>query len=61
MVTDELELAVKVSLAELVVLHVPKSIVIEPEPTVDPELLYSPVTNVCVVAKDDTTKDESIF
>ena len=38
-VIAELELAVKVSFAELVVLHVPKSIVNEPSPTVDPELL----------------------
>ena len=35
-VTDEFELAVKVSLEELVVLQVPKSIVKDPEPTVDP-------------------------
>ena len=38
-VIAELELAVKVSFAELVVLHVPKSIVNEPSPTIDPELL----------------------
>ena len=36
--TDELEFAVKVSFAELVVLQVPKSMVNDPSPTVDPEL-----------------------
>ena len=37
-VTADSVLAVKVSFAEEVVLHVPKSIVKDPAPTVDPEL-----------------------
>ena len=45
-VIEEFEFAVKVSFALLVVLQVPKSIVNEPAPTVAPELLYAPVTNV---------------
>ena len=36
MVTEEFELAVKVSLADDVVLHVPKSITKDPAPTRDP-------------------------
>ena len=46
MVTEELLLAVNVSLEELVVLQVPKSIVKEPAPTVAPVFEYVPETNV---------------
>ena len=58
---EEFEFAVNVSFALLVVLQVPKSIVKEPAPTVDPELLYAPVTNVCELASEDTTKEASMF
>ena len=60
-VTDELELAVKVSLAELVVLQVPKSIVKDPDPTVEPVLLYELEAKVCVEASEETINEESIF
>ena len=50
-VTDEFELAVKVSFADDVVLQVPKSTTNDPAPTKDPLELYAPVANVWVLAK----------